>query len=1050
MRSLLLFTLTCAVTFPLASEGPSRPSFFEPSLSPNGQELAFVSGGDIWTAPIAGGEAHLLISHPGNDTRPLFSPDGKQLAFVSNRSGNDDIFVLTLASGDLKRITYDDGAEHLDAWSRDGKYLYYSSAARDINAMQDIYKVGVAGGTPMPVSADRFASEYWAAPSPVDDAIAFTAKGNVSGQWWRNGHSHLDESEIWLVRSPNHSPRYERISGGDAKEAWPMWSPDGKRVYFVSTRSGSENLWMKEGNAKPRQVTTFKEGRVLWPNIGYDGKAIVFERDFGIYKFDTGTGKCAPVEIVLRGSPAGPDATRLTATGQFRDLTLSPDGKKVAFVSHGEIFASSSKEGGLATRITTTPANEFAVAWSPDSRRIAYVSDRAGAYHLYQYDFAASAETQLTRDPKGETSPRWSPDGKLLSFVRGGKELTVYDVSSRQERMLVSSHFAQPPGDSAIEWSPDSQWIAYATPGTRNFRNISVIPAAGGKPEFLTFLPNSNSRSIAWSPDGTYLLFTTGQRTEPSAIARVDLIPKTPFFREDRFRELFNDGPERPQPVRTNAPITPPKVRIELEGIRRRLRLLPVGVDVANIKISPDGKTLLMAANAAGQENLYTFPLEEAGTREGAVARQVTSTAGRKTDVAWSPDGKEIYYLEMGRPTIATLETRASRPLALTADMNVAFEDEKIEVFSQAWRFLNDNFFDEHFNGVDWPAMRARFQPQIAGARTPEEERRIISLMLGELNASHMGISFTPVPPVTPVTGRLGLRFDPVEYEVAGKLRVTEVIGLSPAEIAGIKAGQYLLAVDKIPVGASTNLDQLLEQKVGRRIVLTIGDSGTTKDVPLLPVSLATEKQLLYRDWVESRRGYVDKISKGRLGYVHMADMSQQALDQLYLDLDVANQSKEGVVIDIRANNGGFVNAYALDVLTRRPYLNMANRGMEAAPARSMLGQRSLELPTILVVNQHSLSDAEDFTEGYRTLKLGKIVGEPTAGWIIFTSPTQLIDGSTLRLPGGRVTTSAHEPMEMHPRPVDVKVERPFGESYTDTDSQLDVAVRELLRQVTR
>ncbi len=187
--------------------------------------------------------------------------------------------------------------------------------------------------------------------------------------------------------------------------------------------------------------------------------------------------------------------------------------------------------------------------------------------------------------------------------------------------------------------------------------------------------------------------------------------------------------------------------------------------------------------------------------------------------------------------------------------------------------------------------------------------------------------------------------------------------------------------------------------------------------------------------------------SNGRLGYVHMLDMQQPALDQLYLDLDAENQSKAGVVVDVRNNNGGFVNVYAIDVLARRGYLKMTPRDMAESPARSMLGQRSLEAPTILVTNQHSLSDAEDFTEGYRSLKLGKVVGEPTAGWIIYTGGTQLIDGSNLRLPGIRITDANGHDMEMHPRPVDIPVERPVGESYTGHDSQLDAAVKELLAE---
>ena len=211
------------------------------------------------------------------------------------------------------------------------------------------------------------------------------------------------------------------------------------------------------------------------------------------------------------------------------------------------------------------------------------------------------------------------------------------------------------------------------------------------------------------------------------------------------------------------------------------------------------------------------------------------------------------------------------------------------------------------------------------------------------------------------------------------------------------------------------------------------------------PVSAATAAGLAYRQWVEGRRAYVDKISGGRLGYVHIADMSDASLAQLYLDLDAQNQGKQGVVIDLRNNNGGYVNGYALDVFTRRNYLMMTPRGRFAVPSRQALGQRALGLPTVLVVNESSLSDAEDFTQGYRALGLGKVVGVPTAGWIIYTGAQELIDGSTVRVPFIRIQTAEGEDLEGHPRPVDVMVERPLGETETGHDAQLEAAVRVLL-----
>jgi tricorn protease len=257
------------------------------------------------------------------------------------------------------------------------------------------------------------------------------------------------------------------------------------------------------------------------------------------------------------------------------------------------------------------------------------------------------------------------------------------------------------------------------------------------------------------------------------------------------------------------------------------------------------------------------------------------------------------------------------------------------------------------------------------------------------------------------------------------------------------------LAVDGIQITGETNLDALLENKIGKRVVLSVSSAANganPREITVRPVNTATEKGLLYKQWAQQQRDYVAKVSGGRLGYVHMFDMGQGSLDQLYLDMDAENHSREGVVIDVRNNNGGFVNAYALDVLSRKGYLTMTVRGLPASPARVQLGQRALDAPTILVTNQHSLSDAEDFTEGYRTLGLGKVVGEPTAGWIIYTSSATLIDGSTIRLPFIKITDNRGKDMELAPRPVDIPVSNTLGEK--GKDAQLDVAVQELLKEL--
>jgi Tol biopolymer transport system component/C-terminal processing protease CtpA/Prc len=1064
----------------LAADEPVTPDppLAQPSLSPDGSTIVFASGGDLWTVPAAGGTARLLVADPATESRPLFSPDGHTLAFVSTRTGNGDIYLLALGTGELRRLTWDDEGEQLDAWSRDGRWIYFSSPAHDIAGRNDLFRVSPEGGTPLEVVAERYIAESFAAPSPDGHSIAFTALGIANSQWWRHGHSHIDESEIWLWKDGAE----RKVSGGDFKNLWPMWSADGRSLLFVSDRSGAENLWRTaavdtEDTASPAEpVTRFADGRVLWPSISLDGRTVVFERGFHLWKADTASGATAEVPIRLEGAPAGPVVAHREMSDGFQELALSPDGKKVAFVAHGDVFAAASKPpedgGNDAVRLSETLEAESQPAWAPDSRRLVYASEREGARRLYLYDFSTRREERLT-DGDLDHSPVFSPDGKSLAFLRGRSELHVLDLASRRDRTAAPVAVDMPPlgASRPIAWSPDGRWLAVVASGQRLFHNVYVVPAAGGKLEPVSFLGNVFADSVAWSPDGRSLYFVTGQQTERSQVARVDLVPRVPRFREESFRALFEETPsdqpgkpaetkkektptpkekKSPQPDAAPPAEKPEPVEIVFAGIRDRLTFLPLDLDAGALALAPDGKSVVLTAAAAGQVNLWSVSIDELAD-EPPVPKQLTSTAGDKGVPQISPDGKQVFYLENSAIKSVPADGSAdAAALDVTAALDVDFAREKAAVFDQAWRMLRDNFYDPKMHGVDWEAARRAWLPRIAGSRTPDEERRVISQLVGELNASHLGISPASSATVT-TTGRLGLRFDRAAYETQGKLRISEVIPLGPADVAGdVHEGDWLLAVDGQEVGARTNLEQLLDHRIGEEVRLTLaagsgsGPGNAKREVRVRPVSLTTERGLTYRAWVASRREIVRRASNGRLGYVHLYDMSDDALRQLAIDLDTENQSREGVVVDVRNNRGGNVNVYALDVLSRRGYLQMTYRGFEAAPARTILGQRALERPTVLVTDRHTLSDGEDFAEGYRALGLGKIVGEPTAGWIIYTSNIDLLDGSSLRVPFIRITDARGNDMEMHPRPVDVPVDWQLGQG-KDHDAQLEAAVKVLL-----
>jgi tricorn protease len=1074
-RFLIPLVIVAAFSASLVARAPiqgAAPTFVaaEPGISPDGTEIAFASGGDIWSVQSNGGEARLLVSHEATERRPLFSPDGKRLAFMSTRTGGGDIYILTFDTGAVRRLTSDDGTEVLEGWSPDGRWIYLSSTGRDIAGMNDVYRVSAEGGTPMPVSTERYVNEFSVTAAPDGRSLVTAAHGIASGQWWRKGSSHIDQSELWWLTGLDATPAYQQLTPRDSRQVWPMWSADG--IYYVSDREGAENLWVRplpSGTAAAalnpgRKLTTFTDGRLLFPTMAANGRLIAFERQFGVWTFDPTTKTSRQVPIRLKGARAAPVPERTRLTNGFSDLALSPDGRKVAFVARGILFAASAKDPGDATRVTTLPGIVSQPVWAPDSRRAVYAAAREGAQRLYLYDFGANKETALTASPGIDISPVFSPDGTQIAFLRDRRELRVLTLATNTERLVTSGAFADAIDTPRPVWSPDGRWIALFAIGAKSFTNVGVVPTTEGAATVrpVSFLANVFANTIAWSPDGRTIFFDTDQRTEQGQVARVELTRRTPKFREDLFRDLFTT-PSRPgqpsqpsqpssvpPPSSTPAPAgpTPDKPPVStvvpvFEEIRNRLSLLPLGLDVQSVSVSPDGKLALITAASAGQTNLYTYPLDELGERP--VARQLTTTAGTKADPQFSPDSREVYYLEGGRIQIANVERRESRPLAITAEFTLDFATDKMELFREAWTLLRDNFFDPKFNGVNWEASREKYGPLVAASATPDEMRRTMSLMIGDLNASHLGL--TGPGGGGPVVGQLGLRFDGRAFENRGQLRVTEVVMLGPADVSGIKVGDYLRSVAGQAVGPGFDLDAALAYTVDRRVVLTVSSTpeGPAKEIALKPIDQATEKALLYRQWVERNREYVLKVSGGRLGYVHMLSMGAAALDQLHIDLDAENHERDGVVVDLRNNNGGFVNAYALDVFARQPYLRMSLRGLPESPARSVLGQRSLESPTVLVTNQHSLSDAEDFTEGYRTLKLGPVVGEPTAGWIIYTWNQRLMDGSTLRLPRMRVRAADGSDMEMHPRGVDVEVSRPLGESAAGRDTQLDRAIRTLL-----
>jgi len=1042
---------------PSALSAQGAPSFYEPGISPDGSEIAFVSGGDIWTVSSQGGAARLLIAHSAHESRPLFSPDGNHLAFNSNRNGGLDIFVMDLRTGEVRRVTNDAGSEELNGWSRDGEYIYFSSSAEDVAGTHNILRVRATGGTPMVVAGDVYEGEYFSAPGP-DGMLAISTRGDQArSQWWRNGRSHMDESEIWIVEEATEvggAPTYRPIATG-GKNMWPMWleTDEIRGIAFMSDRTGTENLWGVMLNASgevidgARQITEFEEGRVLFPSMSADG-AIAFERDFGIWVKNTGPEPARRLDIRLMGAVEGPTPEADNQDSGWGSIAVSPDGEKWAFTAGGDVFAASMSDDVQATRVTNTPAEESGITWTPDSNGIVYGSWRSGTVKLYHYDFATNTERQLTTGGDRDNVAEFSPDGRYLAYGRqlhDETELRVIDWESGEDRLITQDV------RGGAAWSPDSRWIAYGGE-TDEFANVMVVSVDGGEPRQVSFIASSNFGSVQWSADGKYIVYRTSQRTEPGEMIKIDLVPMAPTFDESAFRELFNEPADEEDEESEESDATPEpgepvdapdEVTIDFDGIRRRGGVVNTNFSVGSILLHPDGRSGVVTGGG-GMQRITFGP-------NGDVDFDDVGVGGNP--IGFSENGRQLYTSRGGQLRVVSWPAGNERTIETSVEVVDDFERTKVAAFEQGWGEMRDGFYDPDFHGTDWDAVRDAFRPQIEGARTRAEFGRLMDMMLGELNASHLGHSGRTGPPQGGdgySTARVGLHFDRVAYEDEGRFVVREVVELGPADVAGgIAPGDEIVSVDGVTLDGSSDLHLLLRDRVGEQVVLGVNSGGTTSEVEVLATSSGAESQLAYRNWVESRRAYVDEISGGRLGYVHIPSMSEGSLEGFIRDLDQENHAKDGVVVDVRDNNGGFVNVYAIDVLARRNYFTMESRGSDVlAPSRVRLGQRALLAPTVLVTNQNTLSDGEDFTEGYRELGLGSVVGEPTAGWIIFTGSRGLVDGTSVRMPGTFIRDNRGQNMELNPRPVDVEVERPAGESYLGIDSQLDAAVRTLLGQI--
>jgi tricorn protease len=1045
-RSLLTVVALLLTAAALRAQEPIKFARY-PDISPDGRLVAFTYLGDIWVVEAIGGVARPVTMHEAHDTAPVFSPDGRFIAFSSNRHGSYDVFVVPTQGGKPRRLTYDSAADLVTGWSPDGKnVLFQSSRTTSYPGGFELYTVPVEGGRQQRVSVGEGRDGVF---SPKGDQIALV---RGPGTWYRKGYRGSANDDVWISNADGtHNRRLTTFTGQDGS---PMWSADGKSVYYVSEYFGTPANIVKQdaaGKSPPVQVTFHKDDAVRRARIsgaGTDGgQWIVYECGGDLWMACTREGvRPRQLAIEVYADDKSNTEESHTFTTGCTEFALSPDERHIAFVVHGSVCMMPTDGSGKVRRLTTSPAYDHNIVWAPDGQKILFTSDRSGNEDVYVLepddtehpklvDALHFKVTRLTETPEAEQSLSFTPDGKRVLFLRGG-QLWGMNPDGTDQKVVVKDRQV-----IDYELTSDGKWLAYARLDGSFASEVYVMPATGGEAKNVTRYATYNA-GITFSKDGKRMAFISTRPNLPSLYV------------------LSMQKPAAAGAASSN--------EIDWEDIHLRVEQ-PALTPADQGAISPDGNLVAYCSlDASGRaEDLWV-----ASVPRGHVSR-VTTGHLRPQQITWSKKQTNTVYfrdsegqirrVRVGMSGLEALFAGSGRSPSLGAGdanvipfrvkMTIKRDEEFQEIFDQSWRAMAEYFYDAHYHGADWRAVRAKYRPLVKHVAMKEDLYALIHIMLGELNASHLGIFGLGSMP-DEFTADLGLIFDE-NYRGPG-LKIAEILKRGPADKRGVnlKPGEFVLSIDGTRVTEQTDVSKLLNGKTGESVVLQVAASATadakaTRRVEIQAAGRRSISQLMYERWVEKNAQRVSELSHGKLGYIHIPSMDQEGLTRFVRSLYSDNFDKEAIVLDVRFNSGGFTHDQVLNYLGGREHTLFRQRdGGEGLVLRSY--DRKWTKPLVVLINNRSYSDAEIFPSAFKTLGLGKVVGQATGGHVIGTSSIPLIDGSLFSIPRTGVFNSRGENMEKVGVTPDIAVDNDPDQLARGIDAQLERAVQVLSEDVAQ
>ena len=1064
-------------------------------ISPDGKSIAFTYKGDIFTVPASGGEAKRLTTAESYESVPVWSPDGKSIAFASDRNGGQDIFIMDAKGGPATQLTFNSVSEIPQGFTPDGKFVVYSATIQAPAAslvypssrMGQLYKVPAEGGRPQQILGTPALNISYL---PDGNSFLYQDDKGTENEW-RKHHTSSVTRDIW--RYDAKTGRHTNLTSRGGEDRNPVIGGDGETVYFLSERNGgSFNVYSfpLSDPSKVSAVTKFTTHPVRFLSRGADG-TLAFTYNGEIYTVSDKGGKPAKVAIDIVTDNV--EQVMRRKVGSASEAAVSPNGKQVAFVSHGDIFVTS-VEYPSTRQITKTPQGEGHPSWGADNRTLYYTSDRDGHKNIYRAtinrkddpNFSNATLIEETpvfpaKDNVDRQDPIISPNGELMAFIQDGNKIAVMNLKTRKTRLLTNGEtYTARDGGITLDWSPDSEWLAATIDVHQRdpYYDIAIINATTGELTNITndAYMNSNPR---WVMNGNAIIYTSdrfGMKNHASWGATNDvLMVFTNRDAYDRYRlsdedfALLKEVEKSQKAGKQSASKDDKKkdkkkgdkkdskkdskdakkedakpsdaVKVELDGIQDRIvRLTPFSSSLGDSYVDNDGENLYFMSRVDNGYDLWKKSL-----RKGDVALFKKMGAG---GVSFQPDasGKNLFLFgssprKMSLPggNISSISFNATQEIDPVKEREYMYE---FIVDQEAKRFLVKDMF-----GVDWKGYTDNYRKFLPHINNNYDFSELASELLGELNVSHTGSGYRAGGSQEP-TASLGLLYD-LTYTGKG-LKVSEILKRGPFDRASTRMtpGAVITAIDGTSLNDETDPLASLNSRVRTKTLVAFTlPSGEKVEEVILPTNNGSYNAMLYDRWLERNRHIVDSISGGRLGYVHLESMDDASYRSIYADVLGKYADREGIIIDTRFNGGGRLHEDIEVLFSGKKYLTQEIRGVKSG---EMPSKRWLR-PSIMITGEANYSNAHGTPWMYKHNKLGKIVGMPVPGTMSSVNWVTLQDPSLyFGIPVVGFRTAEGNFLENTQLEPDVKVANDPAKIVKGIDDQLITAVKTLLNDLKK